>query len=198
MKVGILGTGSVGTSLATGFADAGYEVVLGSRDPSQSRLAQWAAADPDHRSIGDYRQAASVGGLVVMAVPGRVLKDALDLAGRIAFSGSIVIDVTNPVLMTDKGVTDAYGDEDSGAEFLQRELPDVPVVKAFNQINAEDMMHPEHSRTQVLRICGDDEHAKHVVADVLDGFGWEIRDLGPLSRARALEHGVIDWIRRLE
>ena len=198
MKVGILGTGSVGTVLATGFADAGHEVMLGSRDPSKARLAKWADEDPAHRSVGSYPQAATFGELVIMAVPGRVLGETLDLAGRDAFSGSILVDVTNPVLMTDDGVVDAYGDADSGAEFLQRELPDVPVVKAFNQINADDMMHPERARTRVLRICSDDESARQRVTDVLERFGWEVRDLGPLSKARALEHGVIDWIRRLE
>ena len=197
MRVGILGTGSVGTALSTGFSEAGYEVMLGSRDPSQARLAAWASADPTHRSVGNYTQAAEFGELVIVAVPGRALGEMLDLAGRDAFSGSIVIDVTNPVLMTDEGVTDAYGDRDSGAEFLQRQLPDVPVVKAFNQIDPEHMTHPEGAHTPVLRICGDDETAKQRVADVLEGFGWEVRDLGPLSKARALEHGVIDWIRRL-
>ena len=196
MKVGILGTGSVGTSLSTGLAEAGYEVMLGSRDPSQTRLAEWAAQDPVHRSIGDYELAARFGELVIIAVPGRALGKALDLAGRDAFSGSIVIDVTNPILRTGEGVVDAYGDDDSGAEFLQRQLPGVPVVKAFNQILAPDMLHPERAATKVLRICGDDEAAKRKVTEVLAGFGWEVRDLGPLSKARALEHGVVDWIRR--
>lgn len=198
MKVGILGTGSVGTSLATGFAEAGHEVMLGSRNPSQERLVEWADTDPVHRSVGDYAQAATFGELVIVAVPGRALGDMLDATGRDAFLGSIVIDATNPVLVTDEGVVDAYGDDDSGAEFLQRELPGVPVVKAFNQIDAEDMTHPERARTNLLRICGDDEEAKQRVTDVLQDFGWQVRDLGPLRKARALEHGVIDWIKRLE
>lgn len=197
MNIGILGSGHVGSSLATGFADAGHSVMLGSRDPLQERLVQWASEDPAHRSVGQYRQATEFGELVIFAVPGRVLAETLDDVGRMAFAGKLVIDATNPILYTDTGeVADAYGDDDSGAEFLQRELPGVPVVKAFNQINAADMLTPGRSTTTVLRIAGDDEEAKKRVTELLESFGWAVRDLGPLSKARALEHGVVDWVRR--
>lgn len=196
MNISVLGSGSVGNSLATGLADAGHTVVLGSRDPSQARLTEWAAEDPGHRQVGDYREAAVFGELVILAVPGRVLGETLDEAGRDSFDGSIVIDATNPVAHTDEGVVNAYGDDDSGAEFVQRELPNVPVVKAFNQINAADMTHPERSETTRLRIAGDDEDAKRTVGELLESLGWKVRDLGPLSKARALENGVVDWVRR--
>jgi len=197
MRIGILGTGSVGSSLGTGFADAGHEVMLGSRDPSQPRLAEWAAVDPAHRRVGAYREAADFGEIVVLAVPGRVLEWALEAAGHDSFTDSIVIDVTNPIAYTDSGeVVDAYGDDDSGAEFVQRALPDTPVVKAFNQINAADMTHPERSSTTVLRIAGDDEAAKRAVTTLAESFGWEVRDLGPLEKSRALEHGVVAWVGR--
>jgi hypothetical protein len=197
MKIGVLGSGHVGTSLATGFADAGHAVMLGSRDPERAELQQWADTDTAHRSVGDYRQAADFGELVVFAVPGRVLGETLDDIGREAFAGKLVIDATNPIAHTESGeVVDAYGDADSGAEFLQRELPDAPVVKAFNQINAPDMLHPERASTKVLRIAGDDEDAKRRVTQLLGSFGWEVRDLGPLAKSRALEHGVVDWVRR--
>jgi predicted dinucleotide-binding enzyme len=192
MHIGILGSGHVGSSLATGFADAGHAVVLGSRDPSQSRLLNWVAEDPDRRRIGDYRAAVDSSELVVFAVPGRVLAETLDGIGRDAFEEKIVIDATNPFVKDDAGRTiDFYGDDDSGAEFLQRELPGVPVVKAFNQISARVMLHPEQANMDRLRIAGDDEAAKRTVTELLESFGWKVRDLGPLSRARALEHGVI-------
>jgi 8-hydroxy-5-deazaflavin:NADPH oxidoreductase len=197
MDIGILGSGHVGSSLATGFADKGHRVILGSRDPSQERLLEWAAQDPDHRRVGDYRAAVSAAELVILAVPGRVLAETLDTVGRDAFGGKIVVDPTNPFAKNEAGQTiDFYGDDDSGAEFLQRELPDVPIVKAFNQISAPVMLHPEHANMDVLRIAGDDEHAKRSVAELVESFGWRVRDLGPLPKARALEHGVIRSYRR--
>ncbi len=192
MDIGILGSGHVGSSLATGFADAGHTVVLGSRDPSQSRLLNWVAEDPDRRHVGDYRAAVDSSELVIFAVPGRVLAETLDYIGRDAFDGKIVIDATNPFVKTQAGQTiDFYGEDDSGAEFLQRELPGAPVVKAFNQISARVMLHPEQANMDRLRIAGDSEAAKRIVTELLESFGWKVRDLGPLSRARALEHGVI-------
>jgi hypothetical protein len=192
MDIGILGSGHVGSSLATGFADQGHTVVLGSRDPSQERLLEWAALDADHRRVGDYRAAVNAAELVVFAVPGRVLAETLDDIGRDAFTGKIVIDATNPFAKNGSGQTiDFYGDDDSGAEFLQRELPDVPVVKAFNQISAPAMLHPEQANMDMLRIAGDDEDAKRCVVELVESFGWRVRDLGRLSKARALEHGVI-------
>ena len=192
MDIGILGSGRVGSSLATGFADKGHTVVLGSRDASQERLIQWAAEDPDHRRVGDYRAAVDASGLVIFAVPGRLLAETLDGIDRDAFDGKIVIDATNPFVKNAAGETiDFYGNDDSGAEFLQRELPDAAVVKAFNQISAPAMLHPEQANMDMLRIAGDDEGAKATVAELVGSFGWKVRDLGRLSKARALEHGVI-------
>jgi len=198
MRIGILGTGSVGSALGTGLADAGHTVVLGSRTPAQPRLALWAEKDPEHRRVGTYRDAATFGEIVILAVPGRVLAETLDTAVRDSFAESIVIDVTNPIAYTSDGVVNAYGEEDSGAEFVQRELPDVPVVKAFNQINPADMTHPERSSTTVLRIAGDNEAAKATVAGLAESFGWEVRDLGPLEKSRAIENGVVNWVRRAQ
>jgi 8-hydroxy-5-deazaflavin:NADPH oxidoreductase len=196
MEIGVLGTGSVGSSLATGFADAGYDVMLGSRDVTKPGLAEWAAGDAAHRRVSSYRDAASYGEIVILAVPGRVLGETLDATGRESFSDAIVIDASNPIALSGDEVIDAFGDDDSGAEFVQRELPGVPVVKAFNQIMAPAMTHPEKSDSKVLRIAGDDDEAKRRVAGVLEGFGWDVHDLGPLSKARALEHGVVDWMKR--
>jgi drug/metabolite transporter (DMT)-like permease len=64
-------------------------------------------------------------------------------------------------------------------------------MKAFNQITASKMLDPEHANMDMLRIAGDDEDAKRQVVDLAESFGWKVRDLGPLSKARALEHGVV-------
>jgi 8-hydroxy-5-deazaflavin:NADPH oxidoreductase len=192
MRIGVIGTGKVGGSLATGFADGGHLVMLGSRDPRQARLVDWTTPDVSHRQVGTQRDAALFGEVVVIATPGRSLAELLDDVGRDAFDGKVVVDVTNPFARNEAGETvDFYGDDDSGAELLQRELSDARVVKAFNQIAAAVMLRPEESEMDMLRIAGDDEGAKRIVSGLAESFGWNVRDLGPLKRARALEHGVI-------
>lgn len=192
MRIGIIGTGQVGSALATGLADSGHAVMLGSRDPAQPRVIEWASVDPDHRQVSGMRAAALFADTVVVAVPGRALAEMLDGIGRDAFEGKTVIDVTNPLTQDEHGQTvGAFGDEDSAAEFLQRELPGASVVKAFNQISAPAMLHPEQSSIDRLRIAGDDQHAKERVTELLESFGWQVRDLGALRKARALERGVI-------
>lgn len=192
MNIGVIGTGHVGMTLASGLAEKGHTVMLGSRDPSQSKLAEWAEPDPAHRQVGSERDAAGFGELVIIAVPGRALPQLIDDTGRDPWDGTIVVDVTNPFARDPEGrMVDAFGEDDSGAEYLQRELPDATVVKAFNQILWSDMLHPERSAIDVLRIAGDDEAAKQRVTELAGSFGWRVRDLGPLKKARALEHGVL-------
>lgn len=192
MNIGVIGTGHVGMTLATGLADRGHNVMLGSRDPSQARLSEWVAHDAGRRQARSVREAAEFGEVVIVAVPGRALPQMLDATGRDPFNGTVVVDVTNPFATDAEGRTiDAYGDDDSGAEYLQRELPDAGVVKAFNQINWADMLYPEKSSMDYLRITGDDVVAKEVVTELAESIGWTVRDLGPLAKARALERSAV-------
>jgi 8-hydroxy-5-deazaflavin:NADPH oxidoreductase len=193
MDIGIIGTGNVGTALGTGFADAGHRVMLGTRGAARKEVLDWVARDTEHRGVGDRRTAVEFGEIVIFAVPGRVLGETAESIGLDAFAGKTVIDATNPVGHDEQGqMIDHYGEDDSGAELLQRQLGDVPVVKALNEILAPHMLHPNRSEHGEVRIAGDDESAKGRVAELLERFGWTVRDLGPLSKARELERAVID------
>ena len=196
MRIAVIGAGSVGTSLASGFARAGHDVFLGTRDTGASHVTSLSRQYGDSLRVRDYRTAAQAAEIVVLTVPGRVVVETVTRIGTDAFAGSIVIDVTNPVLVTEKGVTSAFGEDDSAAEALQRALPGAHVVKAFNQIEAANMLRRLPDEKRPLRIAGNDEPSKAVVAELLESFGWKVRDLGPLSRARPLERGVVDWVAR--
>lgn len=195
MRIALLGSGAVGRSLAVGFARTGNQVVLGSRDPSSASALAWLDAVGEQGHATNLRSAASSADVVVFAVPGRALPEVVELLRPATLDGSVIIDPTNPVVFDDDEVVSAFGAEDSAAEFLQRSFPAARVVKAFNQIPAAQMGSPDPESRTPLRICGDDSGAKEVVSQLAEGLGWQVRDLGPLTRARALEKAAIDWMR---
>jgi len=198
MRIAVIGTGSVGAALARGFAAAGHEVVVGSRHPDRAEAVLAVVSDEAGAPVRvtGYREAVLSAEVVVLAVPGRFVVDIATEIGAEAFDGRVVIDPTNPVVADQTGVTSAFEEDDSAAEALQRALPGARVVKALNQIEAAHMLDRLPDERRPLRIAGDDAAAKTTVTGLLESFGWKVRDLGPLSRARALERGAIEWMAR--
>ncbi len=94
MKVGILGSGDVGKTLAAGFLKHGHAVMIGTRTPD--KLAEWAQKNPGGR-IGSVVETAKFAEAIVLAVKGLAAKDALLDAGVANLAGKIVIDATNPI-----------------------------------------------------------------------------------------------------
>ena len=184
MRIAVIGSGNVGMSLANGFAAGGHGVAVGTRDASKPSLGQWVAAG---RLALGYREATEWGELVCLAVPGRLVRQTVLDIGPAAFGDKIVIDVTNPVLITEDSVEAAYGEDSSAAEVVQAALPDARVVKAFNQIEATQMLAPDTSKgPRHMRICGNDQAAKAFVAELLAPYGWEVPDLGGIGTHAAL------------
>jgi predicted dinucleotide-binding enzyme len=196
MRIGIVGSGNVGMSLARGFAAAGHEVTLGTRDPGKQVIGEWLAEAEPLGRVGTDREAVEFGDTVIVAVPGRHLPELIAEIGSDCFVGKIVIDPTNPVVMTDRGPEAAFGEDSSAAEYLTGALPGARVVKAFDQVPSAEMLDPEHSEVRVMRIAGDDAESKATVTALLESFGWRVRDLGGAEMARKLEGGALDWIRK--
>jgi len=69
MKIGIIGSGDVGRTLASGFIKYGHEVMLGSRDITQEKVQQWLAAKSKNGTLGNFSDAATFGEVVVLATP---------------------------------------------------------------------------------------------------------------------------------
>ena len=93
MKVGIIGSGVVGQTLAAGFLKHGHQVEIGTRDPA--KLKDWSA-NPG-AAVKSFAEAAAFGDLVVLAVGGEVAQQALTLIGSSALQGKTVIDACNPI-----------------------------------------------------------------------------------------------------
>ncbi|MGE5047135.1 MAG: NADPH-dependent F420 reductase [Deltaproteobacteria bacterium] len=194
MKIGILGSGEVAKTLAGGFLGHGHEVMLGTRDPA--KLAEWQKQNPRGR-VGTFADAARSAELAVLAVKGSAALKALQLAGAQALAGKVVIDTCNPIADAPpaNGVLRFFTAlDDSLMERLQKEFPDLRLVKAFNSVGSARMVNPDFGGVRpTMFICGNDAAAKQSVSRVLDQFGWESEDMGGAEAARAIEPLCILW-----
>jgi len=194
MKVGILGSGEVAQTLGAGFLAHGHEVTLGTRDPA--KLDDWGAANPSG-AIGSFADAAAFGEVLVLAVKGSVAQDVLGLAGAENLAGKPVLDTTNPIAEAPpaNGVLSYFTNlDESLMERLQRHVPDARFVKAFNSVGNARMVDPDFAAGRpTMFICGNDESAKATATEILDGFGWDVADMGTAEAARAIEPLCILW-----
>jgi 8-hydroxy-5-deazaflavin:NADPH oxidoreductase len=194
MKVGIIGSGVVATTLGGGFLKHGHEVALGTRD--RAKLADWRAKNPGGKVVS-FAEAAAFGDVVVLAVGGEVALDALRAAGAANIAGKTVIDACNPIGGGPpvNGVLSFFTTmTDSLMERLQRAFPDAHFVKAFNSVGAAQMVNPQFAGGKpTMFICGNNAAAKNAVEGLLDQFGWETEDMGALEAARAIEPLCMLW-----
>lgn len=208
MRIGVLGTGGVGRTLAGRLAGLGHDVRVGTRDPAATldraeggeSFAEWAAAHP---SVGlvTLAEAAAHGELVINATNGAASLDALELAGAEHLAGKVLVDVANPLDFSDGfPPTLTVANTDSLAEQIQGRFPDARVVKTLNTMNAAVMIDPDsvgrgdHS----VFLSGDDAAAKEAVAGLLREMGWrDIVDLGGIESARGAEMVLPLWVRLL-
>jgi predicted dinucleotide-binding enzyme len=193
MKIGILGSGGVATTLAAGFAAQGHEVMLGTRDPA--RLEAWRVAHPK-AGIGSVAEAAAFGRIAVLAAKGTAADAVLRSAGA-ALDGKLVIDTTNPIADAPpvQGVLQFFtGPNDSLLERLQKAHPALRLVKAFSSVGQGLMVNPQlPGGRPTMFIAGDDAAAKAEVVVLLDAFGWEAEDMGGAVAARAIEPLCMLW-----
>jgi len=194
-KVGIIGSGTVGQTLATGFLKYGYEVMVGSRD--LLKLADWKSKAGKVGSIGSFAEAAQFGEIIVLATKGSAALNALQLANKTNLSGKTIIDTTNPIADTpsENGVLNFFTDlNDSLMERLQNAFPDANFVKAFNSIGGSLMINPDFGTEKpTMFICGNNQQSRNEVAEICALFGFEPADMGTAEAARAIEPLCMLW-----
>ena len=194
MKIGIIGSGVVGQTLAAGFLKHGHEVEIGTRDPA--KLKDWAAKHPGIK-VKTFAEAAAFGDVVVLAVSGQVALEAVKLVGPKALSGKTVIDACNPIGGGPpvNGVLSYFTTyTDSLMERLQKAYPEAHFVKAFNSVGNGQMVNPHFAGGRpTMFICGNDAGAKKTVAGICDQFGWDAEDMGAVEAARAIEPLCMLW-----
>jgi 8-hydroxy-5-deazaflavin:NADPH oxidoreductase len=200
MRVGVLGTGMVGKTLASKLAQLGHEVTMGSRSADNQEAFAWAGDAGEGAAHGTFADAAAHGELVLNCTAGTASLEALRAAGDANLSDKLLIDVANPLDFSGGfPPTLSVMGSDSLGEQIQRALPEARVVKALNTMSCEVMVDPARvPGDHDVFVCGDDEDAKAQVGELLQSFGWpegSIVDLGDISAARGMEAYVLLWVR---
>jgi len=202
MRIGLLGTGRVGRTLAGKLVDVGHEVRMGSRTPDNPDAADWVQASGEGASQGTFADAAAFGELAFNCTSGAASLAALEAAGAENLEGKVLADVSNALAFTE-GVPFPTGllvdTTESLAERIQAAFPGARVVKTLNTMNTDVMVDPSTiPGAHDVFVAGDDDAAKDEVKTILRSFGWaeeRIVDLGDLTGARGMELYVILWLR---
>ncbi len=194
-KIGILGSGVVGKTLTLGFEKHGYKVMTGSREPQ--KFDEWKTKEKYEGETGTFEEVAAFADILVLAVKGSMVDEAIKLAGLENMKYKIMIDASNPIddLSPTDGVLNFFTETDNSLmEQLQNGFPEIKFVKAFNSVGAAHMVNPDFKGGKPsMFICGNDLQAKKKVKEILDLFGWETEDMGTEVAARAIEPLCMLW-----
>jgi predicted dinucleotide-binding enzyme len=199
MRIGIVGTGVVGSTIGTKLVQLGHQVKMGSRTADNPKASEWVKANGANASQGTFADSASYGEMVLNCTAGVASLEALELAGASNLKGKILIDISNPLdFSKGRPPTLSVCNTDSLGEQIQRAFPEVKVVKTLNTVGCNVMVNPslvpgDHD----MFICGNDPTPKAKVTEILkEWFGWKsVVDLGDITGARAMEIYLPIWLR---
>ena len=208
MRVGVLGTGIVGSTIGAALLASGSDVCMGSRSATNEKARDWRAQVdalglPGRAASGTFADAALFGEVLFNCTAGTASLDALRAAGADNLRGRILIDVANPLDFS-RGMppTLSVCNTDSLGEQIQAAFPELRVVKTQNTINCIVLVDPSRFPCDhVIFMSGNDPATKQTVARLLEEwFGWQRRniiDLGDISTARGPEMMLPLWIRTM-
>jgi predicted dinucleotide-binding enzyme len=178
--IGLIGAGRIGGQVARLAIANGYDVVISnSRGPET--LAELVAELGPRARAASAIEAAEAADIAVVTIP---LKNYRKVPVA-PLAGKIVIDTNNYYPERDGHIPELDNESTTTSELLQAHLPTSKVVKAFNHIYASELTthgQPAGSKNRrALVIAGDDQTAKDTVTHLLDEFGFDTVDAGPLK-----------------
>jgi 8-hydroxy-5-deazaflavin:NADPH oxidoreductase len=194
-RIGIVGAGKMGGTLAELWSKAGYTVMISSRHPEELK-AQASALGPSVE-VGTPEQAAKFGPVVVIAVPyGAEPELGRELAPELA--NKVVIDLGNPYPARDGPMAEqarAQGTGVASAKFF----PGARLVRAFNAINYNDLASQARRAGErvAIPIAADDKDALAVTVQLVRDAGFDPVVVGDLSTAKRFDVGSPVYVKVL-
>ena len=180
--IGFIGSGHIGSQVARLAVANGYNVVMSNSRGPQT-LADLVQELGPHARAATPEEAAKAGDLVVVTVP---LKNYRDVPVE-PLARKIVLDTNNYYPERDGHFPELDSESTTTSDLLQTHLPKSNVVKAFNHIYASQLTtdgRPAGTpNRRALVIAGNDADAKRTVTALLDEFGFDTVDAGPLSES---------------
>src|SRR6185369_469614 len=184
--IGFIGAGHIGGQVARLAIRQGHDVVISNSRGPETLASLVEELGPKARA-GSALEAARAGEIVVVSIP---LKNYRSVPVE-PLVGKVVIDTNNYYPQRDGQIAELDDESTTTAELLQRHLPKSRVVKAFNHIYAAqlttDGRPPGTPSRRALAIAGDDANAKATVTKLLDTFGFDTVDSGPLAEGWSIQ-----------
>lgn len=184
MKIAIIGTGNVGGALATAWAKAGHQILLGVRDTQHFKGAE-LLQNPG-TSVHSIAEAAQLAEVILVATPPQIAENMSLIFGDAA--GKIIIDSTNSVRAKPENYPTAFHAFEA--------LTHAEVVKCFNSTGFENMTNPDYGHTRLdMFMAGNSLGAKQVAAKLASDAGFEnCYDFGGSDKVELLEKFALSWI----
>jgi 8-hydroxy-5-deazaflavin:NADPH oxidoreductase len=178
--IGLIGAGHIGSQVARLAVKSGYDVVISNSRGPDSLSGLVAELGPRARAATPV-DAAKAGDIVVVTIP---LKNYRSVPVA-PLAGKTVIDTNNYYPQRDGHIPELDNESTTTSELLQAHLLQSKVVKAFNHIHTAqlttDGLPAGTKNRRALVIAGNDRDAKATVTHLLDQFGFDTVDAGPLS-----------------
>jgi predicted dinucleotide-binding enzyme len=187
VKIGIIGAGMIGSTLAKLWADAGHDVRIASRHPEA--LAPLVAHIGARASAGTPADAAAFGEVVMITVPLAAVPDLAREVGA-ALAGKIVLDTNNPYAKRDGAAArDAIAHPEGAAGWDADHFPGARWVKAFNSVYFKTLEQEAHRAGDRVGIplASDDSDALQVASGLVRDAGFDPVVVGALARGKAFE-----------
>jgi predicted dinucleotide-binding enzyme len=186
-KIGMIGSGRVGSNLGRVWANAGYEVMFSSRDLEADK--KLAAEIGKGARAGTPQEAVAFGDVLVFAVPYAALPELGKTLGK-SVAGKVVIDACNPIVARDGEMATEAREVGAGA-MSSRLLPGARIVRAFNAVPAARMGTVHETPGKVaMPFAGDDAQAIEIATKLIRDIGFEPVRVGGLAMGKHLMPGT--------
>jgi predicted dinucleotide-binding enzyme len=190
MRIGIIGAGMIGATMARLWAQAGHEVKISSRHPEA--LGDLARSLGPRASVGTPRQAAAFGEVVLLTVPLKAVPGLAEDLGA-ALDGKVVLDTGNAYQGRDGAVAREAERHPRGSAGWAADLfPAARWVKALNTVYFKTLEAEAHRQGEQLGIplASDDRAAMDVAAQLVRDAGFDPVMVGGLVRGKEFEPGT--------